>query len=152
MKNKHAHLYLPILLLAQGIHAAQANTETNDLTNLLIEKLQVSRSQAEGGAGALLAAAEKALSTEQFSQLASTIPATEQLLNSIPSLDESGYINSRFDEYGIQPHTQKLVSQFQQLGLPPGYIKHFNQVIYNCLKESHSPALALVLDKSLKDL
>ncbi len=151
MKKAQAGLCLSLVFLVQtawGTPPAISDT----LTSQIMAQLHVSHSQAEGGAGALFAAAKSNLSQEEFSLLREAIPSMNTLLKAVPELDETGGVSVRFDEYGLKPNTRKLASSFQALHLSPGKLAQFTDVISHYLIENQKTRPAQTFKKSLTDL
>ncbi|GEA60468.1 DUF2780 domain-containing protein [Vibrio comitans] len=91
----------------------QLNTaQSTPLTDLLTSELNVTPTQAAGGAGALLSLAQTQLSDENSSELSSLIPGLDSFTGStgltsmITNMDS---VKSTFEGLGIDP---ALVSQF----------------------------------------
>ncbi|GAB7219100.1 DUF2780 domain-containing protein [Vibrio comitans] len=91
----------------------QLNTaQSTPLTDLLTNELNVTPTQAAGGAGALLSLAQTQLSDENSSELSSLIPGMNSFTSStgltsmITNMDS---VKSTFEGLGIDP---ALVSQF----------------------------------------
>ncbi|WP_261816543.1 DUF2780 domain-containing protein [Vibrio gallicus] len=98
--------------LAGSINDQLSTTQNSPLTDLLTEQLDVTPTQAAGGAGALLSLAQSQLSNGQSSELGSLIPGLNSFTSStglasmITNMDS---VKSTFEKLGIDP---SLVSQF----------------------------------------
>ena len=88
------------------------STESSPLTDLLTSQLSVSKEQAVGGSGALLALAQSELSDENSSELESLVPglstlsSAQSLLGNVESLSA---VQSTFDTLGLD---SSMISQF----------------------------------------
>lgn len=146
MKNHLTGLCLT-LLLTQSLAA-----DESPLTGQLVNTLKVSTAQAKGGAAALLSAARQSLGQAQFAPLAAALPELHSLLLSNgTSRHPTASISSRVGDYGLRPHSRTLASQFQQLGLSPGYIELFHRALARYLNNQHHESLARLLNSGLYD-
>ena len=98
--------------LTSNISDQLDTAQSSPLTDLLTSQLDVSPTQAAGGAGALLSLAQSQLSSSDSSELASLIPGMSSLTGSsgiasmISNMDS---VNTAFESLGLDP---SLVSQF----------------------------------------
>lgn len=145
MKNHLAGLCLT-LLLTQSLAA-----DESPLTGQLVNALKVSPSQAKGGAAALLSVARQSLGQAQFAPLAAALPELHALLSNSTFRHPTESVSSRVGDYGLRPHSRTLASQFQQLGLSPGYIELFYRALARYLNSQHHEGLARLLNSGLYD-
>lgn len=129
------------------------------LLPLLTQKLGVTESQAEGGMGALLQAAQLLLSNSEFSQLSSAIPAANSLMSSAPKASSGGTGDLTGALVGFaaeQSETVKagtqLVSQFESLGLGADMIPKFSGVAEEYLKKSDKADTASLLTTAISSI
>lgn len=91
-------------------------TESSALVELLSSQLNVSPTQATGGAGALLALASNSLAGDQSSELGNLIPGMNNLTGSAQSLtgmvNNLSAVNDVFAKLGLDP---AMVTQFAPL-------------------------------------
>ena len=66
---------------------APAGEASSELTNLLAKELGSTTKQAQGAAGSLFRLAKTRMTPENFSKVASAVPAMDQLLAAAPALD-----------------------------------------------------------------
>ncbi|KJY75634.1 DUF2780 domain-containing protein [Vibrio nigripulchritudo] len=108
--------------LANDAFSSQVDTQADsDLVKMLSSQLDVSPTQATGGAGALLALASNSLSSSQNSELASSIPGLSSLTGSIPGLT------------GLASNFGAVTDIFTKLGLDPSMVGQFAPIILKYL-------------------
>jgi Protein of unknown function VcgC/VcgE (DUF2780) len=66
---------------------APAGEASSELTSLLAKELGSTTKQAQGAAGSLFRLAKTRMTPENFSKIASAVPAMDQLLAAAPALD-----------------------------------------------------------------
>ncbi len=105
--------------LNSALNQVQSNTQ---LTSQLTEQLDVTPTQAAGGAGALLALAQNQLGEENNQELGQLFPGIDQLTslnlggdsNLLASVDSLSQVNKVFTELGLDP---ALIGQFTPIVL-----------------------------------
>ncbi len=101
--------------LANSVNEQINAAQSTPLTDLLTSELDVTPTQAAGGAGALLSLAQSQLSDSQSSELSSLIPGLSNFTGSTGLTDmitNMDSVKSTFEGLGIDP---ALVSQFTPL-------------------------------------
>lgn len=101
--------------LANSVNEQINAAQSTPLTDLLTSELDVTPTQAAGGAGALLSLAQSQLSDSQSSELSSLIPGLSNFTGSTGLTDmitNMDSVKSTFEGLGIDP---ALVSQFAPL-------------------------------------
>lgn len=131
------------------------------LLPLLTQSLNVSDTQASGGMGALLQAAQALLSKGDFGTLADAIPNASSLLADAPKLTEkssggSDLLNSAMDLAAEHNDTAKtasnLASQFKSLGLSTDMIPKFTETANGFLKQNGNSEASDLLTSALGGL
>ncbi|MDP2575844.1 DUF2780 domain-containing protein [Vibrio penaeicida] len=108
--------------LANDAFSSQVDTQADsDLVKMLSSQLDVSPTQATGGAGALLALASNSLGASQTTELASAIPGLSSLTGSIPGLS------------GLASNFGAVSDIFSKLGLDPSMVTQFAPIILKYL-------------------
>lgn len=114
--------------------SVNANTSTDGLVNMLTSSLNVSTDQASGGMGSIFNYVKNNVSTEQFGQLAKSLPGVDSLVNQMPDLSKlnegsSGGLNGLLDKASQYSDSLKSINdvkkQFEALGLKPEMISDF---------------------------
>jgi hypothetical protein len=102
-----------------------------DLVSLLMQGLQITQKQAEGGAGAIFSQAKQKLSPEEFTKVAATVPNMDTLLKAAPKEAASGFLGqSAMSLLGSQGGSlANLAGSFSQLGLGPDMVGQFTKII-----------------------
>ncbi|MDX2367887.1 MAG: DUF2780 domain-containing protein [Colwellia sp.] len=107
---------------------------TEGLVGMLTSGLNVNTDQASGGMGSILNYVKNNVSTDQFSQLAKSLPGVDGLVSQMPDISQLGLdssegvggLLSKASEYS---DSLKLISdvqmQFEALGLKPEMISSF---------------------------
>jgi hypothetical protein len=105
---------------------------TDGLVSLLTSSLNVNADQASGGMGAIFNYVKDNVSTEQFSQLATSLPGVDGLVSQMPDISKlsSGKgLGGLLDKAAQYSDSLKAVNdvkkQFEALGLKPEMISSF---------------------------
>lgn len=114
--------------------SASKAVEGTDLTSLLVSQLGINNKQAAGGAGSILNYAKGALSADDFSKVASSIPGIDALLSAVPSAGGGlGGVASALGG-GSLGGMAAVASQFSSLGLNVDMVQQFMPVILDYVK------------------
>ena len=116
--------------------SVDANTSampsTDGLVDMLTGSLDVNSDQASGGMGAIFNYVKNNVSTEQFSQLAKSLPGVEGLVGQMPDvskLSSSEGLGGLLDKASEYSDSLKSINdvkkQFEALGLKPEIISSF---------------------------
>ena len=121
-----------------------------DLILWLINELQVTRKQAEGGAGALLQLAQTRIPPEQFVTVADTIPAISDVIGKAPRFEvtEKPRLVENLSRAlrglgGLRP----LVDPFARLGLEKTTIRPFAEALARYIAERGNPTAVHLLQQ-----
>jgi hypothetical protein len=113
---------------------ASAMPSTEGLVAMLTSALDINTEQASGGMGAILNYVKNNISTEQFSQLADSLPGVDGLLSQMPDIsklssDSSEGLSGLLDKASEYSDSIKSINdikkQFEALGLKPEMISNF---------------------------
>ena len=113
---------------------ASAMPSADGLVGMLTSGLNVNSDQASGGMGAILNYVKNNVSTEQFSQLAKSLPGAEGLVSQMPDLSKLGSDSSKsldglLDKASEYSDSLKSINdvkkQFEALGLNSEMISSF---------------------------
>lgn len=111
---------------------ASAMPSTDGLVDMLTGSLDVNSDQASGGMGAIFNYVKNNVSTEQFSQLAKSLPGVESLVGQMPNvskLSSSEGLGGLLDKASEYSDSLKSINdvkkQFEALGLKPEMISSF---------------------------
>lgn len=120
---------------AQTAEVEAAKTPSvNGLVDMLSSSLNVSSEQASGGLGAILNYVKNNVSTEQFGELAKSLPGAEGVISNMPDLsklssESSEGIGGLLDQASQYSDSLKSINdvkkQFEALGLKPEMISSF---------------------------
>jgi hypothetical protein len=118
--------------------SAAANTPakqgTDGLVDMLTSSLNVNEDQAAGGMGAIFNYVKENVSTDQFSQLANSVPGVEGLVSQMPDISKlssgsSEGLGGLLDKASQYSDSLKSINdvkkQFEALGLKPEMITNF---------------------------
>jgi flavorubredoxin len=109
----------------------------NDLLQNLTSQLGITTEQAAGGAGAMFNLAKSRLSSEDFSQIAATVPDIDGLMAAAPALTESAnnaVATMLGGENGLG-NLATLAISFGQLGLSSDMITQFTPIVLQYLQQ-----------------
>lgn len=104
------------------------------LVGLLTSSLNVNTDQASGGMGAIFNYVKNNVSTDQFSQLAKSLPGVEGLVSQMPDISKlssgsseslGGLLNKASEYSDSLKSINDLKNQFEALGLKPEMISNF---------------------------
>lgn len=133
--------------------AAKAAT-AESLTGLLMQRLNVSQAQADGGAGALFQVAKSRMKEESFNQLSQAVPGMQNLLNAAPAMAQEpaglgGLVEGVSAMTGVPSDTitslGSLVGSFQQLDMSGDMVQQFVPVVVDYVRTSSGDSLANAL-------
>tara|TARA_R110000737_G_scaffold15182_3_gene31665 strand:- start:4107 stop:4670 length:564 start_codon:yes stop_codon:yes gene_type:complete len=119
----------------QSVEPAPVKTASTDgLVDMLTSSLEVNTEQASGGMGAIFNYVKNNVSTQQFSQLAKSIPGVDGLVAQMPDLSKLnsgssegfGGLLDKASEYSDSLKSiNDVKKQFDALGLKPEMISNF---------------------------
>jgi hypothetical protein len=123
----------------------------NDLLQSLSSQLGVTTEQAAGGAGALFNLAKSRLSSEDFSQIAGTVPDIDSLMAAAPALSESstGAMASMLGGESGLGSLAALAGAFSQLGLSSDMIGQFTPIVLDYLQQVGGDTVMQVMQGAL---
>jgi len=145
----------------QSIEAGTSLMPSADgLVSMLTSGLGVNSEQASGGMGAILNYAKSSISTDQFSQLAKSIPGVEGLVSQMPDISQLTSSNGSSDSLGglmdkASEYSDSLQAinnvkkQFEALGLKPEMITSFITTAQSYLDTEQGQAAKKLLTESL---
>ena len=145
--------------LNQGVQTLQSGQETlnavqaapaGGLTGMLMQRLNVSQTQAEGGAGALFQVVKSRMSQETFNQLGQAVPGMQNLLNVAPAVTQApAGLSGLSSVTGVSGDTLtglgSLAGSFQQLGMSGAMVQRFVPVLVDYVRSSGGDSLANAL-------
>jgi hypothetical protein len=128
-----------------------ASADTSKLIGQLVDLLGVTRSQAEGGTGAIFKAAKSNMSSGDYSQLLSAIPGIDSLVNAAP--ESSGLAGKASSLLGSSSESMKgtagLTDSFSSLGLSPDMVGKYTDVILDFVQSEAGQQTMTVLKNAL---
>jgi hypothetical protein len=136
--QKYASVFCLSVFLFGCLGMSVGNAGTMDLISTLVDKLGISKQQAEGGTGALFQNAKDNLSTEDFSKLAEAVPEATTYLDAAPKAeskknDLGGALGSTLSALGGDAAKAgsmlDLKSAFSKLGMDSGTLGKFVPVV-----------------------
>ena len=141
------------ILLIWNVSVAMA--QGTDLVTMLVQKLGVTETQAQGGAGAIFNLAKNKMQAKAFEQVASAVPNIDALLEAAPKEQPGlgGIFGGGSSIFGGAAENvgnlTALAGSFSQLGLSPEMVNQFVPIVLSFVKgnggESVSQLLAAVL-------
>jgi hypothetical protein len=136
---------------------AEASPNMDGMISAITQNLGVSSTQAEGGLGSIMSYVKDNVSSDKFSQLSTTLPGIDQVLNAVPAIsnDESGMAGllSKAAEYNdTLKGLNDMKKQFEALGLSPEMITGFIEQAQAYLNTPQGQEARKVLTDSLSSL
>ena len=123
------------------------------LTETLVNKLGISPSQAEGGAGAIFTAAQSQLDAGQFAKLSAAVPEMDSLLSAAPkqSSTTTGLISGASSMLGGSSYGNLagLASSFKDLNISPDMADQFVPVVVDYVKKNGGDMTGDILQSAL---
>jgi len=122
-----------IVLLTVGILGLSGNAfaDTSKLIGSLVDLLGVTKSQAEGGSGAVFKEAKSNMSSSDYSQLLSALPGIDSLIDAAPAA--GGLASSASSMLGSSSGSAgglaALTDSFNKLGLSPDMVNKYVDII-----------------------
>lgn len=146
-------------LLGNGQQAAglAQTVQSGSLTELLMNRVGVTQTQAQGGAGALLQIAKSKMQGEAFSRLGQSVPGIQGLLGAAPALQQPSALGGIAGQLSSIPalsggtvgNLLSAASAFQQLGMSPAMIQQFVPVVVDYVKANAGDGLSSALSSAL---
>jgi len=128
-----------------------AKSPNPDLVGSLTKELNVSPSQATGGAGALFGLAKSKLSVDDFSKVSKAVPGMDGLLKAAPKPKSSSPLDSMASSLpGNAGGMASVASSFKSLGLSPSMAEKFVPVMTQYVQKSGGSGVASLLSGALK--
>ena len=127
---------------AAGVPGSVAGTVPGSglsLTNILVQQLGVTPTQATGGAGSLFSTAKQTMNPSDFAQVSNAVPGMSQYLAAAPtqaapaSSGTAGLLSAASSALGGSNSTlgtaASLAGSFQSLGLNSGMVSQFIPIV-----------------------
>ncbi len=126
-----------------------------ELVDMLTKKLGVSGTQAEGGAGVLLKAAQQKLGAADFGKMLGGVPGLTDLMKKAPAAGGGGGLGGLLGGLagavgGNAALIATIVGGFSKLGLKADDAKRFAPIILGYLRTKVGPDVASKLESALK--
>lgn len=116
---------------------AQISLKTQDAGNLvedIMKSADVTKEQAQGGAGSLFEMAQGSMATNDFDQIAQAVPDMDGLLNAVPALGggSSSMLGSATTSLVGMP---KVLATFDKLGISQDKVALFTPILVNYVEK-----------------
>ncbi|WP_115718228.1 DUF2780 domain-containing protein [Gallaecimonas mangrovi] len=138
---------------------ASSQTQQGDLISSLVSQLGVSKDQATGGAGAIMALAKEKMSTVDFSKLSGIIPNMSSLLSAAPSASQvdsdqqdggtSSLLGKATSMLGDNDGIEDLTGDFESLGMDSDMVRRFLPTILSYVQAKGGTQLMQSLKSAL---
>ncbi|HEX8818000.1 MAG TPA: DUF2780 domain-containing protein [Terriglobales bacterium] len=147
-----------VCLLAMVFAAASATAQSaaTGLIGQLSNGLNISQTQAKGGAGALFGLAKSRLSLSEFGQVANSVPNMPALLKAAPATGSSSELASLESAVGSSGSMGSLgrlaetAEAFHKLGLSPDMATKFVPIMTKYVESKGGSSTASLLEKAWK--
>ena len=146
---------LAVVACMLGIGTTPVYAADLSLVSLLAQNLGVTTEQAEGGAGAILNAASKNMSSDEFTQVTDALPEVASLVENASASDSgsgsSGGLSSLLgNSQSSLSSLAGLASTFSDLGLSSDMIGKFTSVILEYAQSEGGSEIASLLKAALQ--
>jgi len=126
-----------------------------ELLQMLTSQLGVTQGQAKGGAGLLFKMAKEKLSSDDFSQVAKSVPGIEKMISSTPEPSGlAGALGGLASSFGVGAGDlgglASLAGGFKSLNLDSSQIGQFIPIILSFVQSKGGDIVKSVLEKALK--
>jgi hypothetical protein len=133
-----------------GTVAAVASSLSPELVGQLTSKLGVTTKQAEGGTGAILSYAQKALKKDDYAKVAGAVPDAEKLVAAAPKEDKGSAASALSAVGGKVGGAASLTSSFSKLGMNNETLGKFTPIVVDYVKVKGGDAAGKLLGGILK--
>jgi hypothetical protein len=118
----------------------QATAGDDDLVSLITDELDISSSEARGGAGAIFAYAKDNLDDYDFDRIAEGVSDMDSFLDAAPEVDDDSGMGRTSDVLGnvlggAMGGRAYLVESFDELDIDRDLINDFLSVVYDYVEE-----------------
>jgi hypothetical protein len=159
--NPRTQLALAVVCLFAvvfGAAPAPAQSAASGLVGQLSNGLNISQSQAKGGAGSLFSLAKTRLSPSEFSQVANAVPNMPSLLKAAPTTSGGsselssleGALGSSGSSMGSLGTLASTAEAFHKLGLSPEMATKFVPIMTKYVESKGGASTAALLEKAWK--
>ena len=142
-----------VLLL---ILSFQATAGDDDLVSLITDELDVSSSEARGGAGAIFAYAENNLDDYEFDRIAEGVPDMDSFLDAAPEVDDDSGMGRASEVLnvfgGAMGGRTYLVESFDELDMDRDLINEFLSIVYDYVEDVSGERAMQELEELFIDL
>jgi hypothetical protein len=144
-----------ILLLLLSFQATAGDKD--GVVSLITDELDVSSSEARGGAGAIFAYAKYSLDRDDFDTIAEGIPEMDSLLDAAPEVDDDSRLGRISDNLSIFDSSLGgrafLAESFDELDLDRDMVTEFLEIVYDYVESaSGERAMEMLEDLFLDEL
>ena len=138
-------------LVALGIAAFASAADNASLAQTLVSQLNVTETQASGGAGAILSYAKSALPTNEYAKVESAVPEAAELVKQAPAVDSatSAAGSALGKAGGTAAGVASLGSSFEKLGLTTDMVGKFVPVVVGYVDKKGGSEVGGILKKVL---
>jgi Protein of unknown function VcgC/VcgE (DUF2780) len=142
-------ILLASVVLALAAYASAADDPS--LVQTLVSQLNVTETQAAGGAGAILNYAKSALPTNEYAKVESAVPEASELIKQAPAVDSTASaVGSAVGKAGgTAAGVATLGSSFQKLGLTTDMVGKFVPVVVDYVDKKGGSEVGGILKKVL---
>ncbi len=128
----------------------QTTAQDDGLASRIADKLDISLTKAQGGAGAIFEYAEDQLDDYDFDDLVDAVPEMDSLLDAAPEIDRDsrfGRISGNLRDFdSSRGGLAGLAASFEELNLDPEIISDFLPIIYDYVESESGERIADLLE------
>lgn len=127
-------LFTAIISLPSYAQISLKNQDAGNLIEDIMKSADVTKEQAQGGAGALFEMAQGSMATKDFDQIAQVVPNMDGLLNAVPAIG-GGTNNMLGTATTALVGMPKVLAVFDKLGIPQDKVALFTPLLVNYVEK-----------------
>jgi hypothetical protein len=137
---------LRVLFIAVFMASLTMQAQTSDLINMLTKEMNITKDQAEGGAGSLFNFSKEAMSKSDFGKLSDVVPDMKGLLGAAPKMGKKSGLGKLASSLTGMP---AVVGAFGKLGLNESHIQMMTPLLVDYVENKGGKALSDMFMKSV---
>ena len=154
MKKIVAGFVVAVCLVLSLMLPSNASALDMGLVSTLVNKLGVTKTQAQGGSGAIFKTAESRMDKSDYKQLVEAVPEVDTLQKYAPKSEKKSLLGSAASALGGKSGSSVadaagLVSSFDSLGMDKDMLGKFTPIVYDYVKQNGSEMVMGLLQKAL---
>jgi hypothetical protein len=151
MKKTSIRLTVWLALSLPVFWPSLSSADTAGLVSMLVNKLNVTETQAAGGAGAIFSAAKSKMTPDDFTKVSKALPGIDALMAAAPSSGGANGLSSVLGGFsGSAGQLADLAGAFGKLGLESTMVGKYVDIILQYADSEAGQAVKTLLEKALR--